>query len=301
MASIISSKTSFVQMDDGIHLHVKVLGDDTKPTKPLLIGLHGGPGLSTLQEPESSFSFLSDTFRVLVFDARGSGESSLTGPFTHDRWIKDVENLRQWAGAETFLLAGGSYGGFISLDYAILHGDRLNGLILRDTWANGVLGAMTALANCLTSDRLKIDVARQVRVWSGTLKDDKDFEEGVRETLPIYSPPEDPNVAAKEGIFQGLDAKNKRSAYHAATQNAAFSFNVPRFDVRAQLREIKTPTLVVVGRHDYITPVEFSEVIANGMPNARLEVFEHSGHSPPSDEPERFQATVLDFLRTQVL
>ncbi len=83
-----------VQMDDGVHLNVKVIGDDLKTTKPLLIAHHGAPGLSTLAEPEGSFAFLADNFRVLVFDARGSGASDHTGPFTHDRWIKDIENLR---------------------------------------------------------------------------------------------------------------------------------------------------------------------------------------------------------------
>lgn len=58
---------------------------------------------------------------------------------------------------------------------------------------------------------------------------------------------------------------------------------------------------MVVGRHDLITPVEFSQEIANGLPNARLEIFEHSGHNPPSDEPERFQEVALDFLKAHVL
>ena len=89
------SKTSTVQMDDGVRLHVKLLGEDSNPTKPLLIAHHGAPGLSTHLEPESTFGFLSGIFRVLVFDARGSGVSDLTGPYTHDRWIKDIETLRQ--------------------------------------------------------------------------------------------------------------------------------------------------------------------------------------------------------------
>lgn len=83
-------------MDDGVNLHVKLIEDktDSRATKPLLISLHGAPGLSTHLEPAASFSHLSNLFRVLVFDARGSGASDLIGPYTHDRWVKDVENLR---------------------------------------------------------------------------------------------------------------------------------------------------------------------------------------------------------------
>ena len=94
MAPENSTKTSIVSMDDGVRLHVKMIGEDSTRTKPLLISLHGAPGLSTHSEPEASYSFLSDLFRVLVFDARGSGLSDLIGPYTHDRWIRDIEILR---------------------------------------------------------------------------------------------------------------------------------------------------------------------------------------------------------------
>jgi proline iminopeptidase len=104
---------------------------------------------------------------------------------------------------------------------------------------------MTSLASVLTSDRLKVDVARQIRVWSGTLRDDKDFEEGIQEILPIYAPPEDPSdtASAKANVvpkkFEGLVATDESSGYHSATVNAAFSVNMPRFDVRHKLKEIK--------------------------------------------------------------
>ncbi|KAH8690782.1 proline iminopeptidase [Talaromyces proteolyticus] len=289
--------TSTVTMDDGVRLNVKILGQDSAGSKPLLISLHGAPGLSTLAEPEASFGYLANLYRVLVFDARGSGASDKIGPFTHDRWIEDIEILRKWAGAETFILAGASYGGFIALDYAIKHGDRLQGLILRDTWANGKVGPMNALANILTSNRVKVDVARQVRLWSGTSLNDQDHAEGVQEILPIFTPPPEivpPKEQNESTEFQGS------VEFYSATQNAAFSENMPRFDVRHRLKEIKTPTLVIVGRHDYIAPVACSEEIANAIPNARLEIFELSGHSPPSDEPEKFERILSSFLKSEI-
>jgi proline iminopeptidase len=94
MAENGTTTVTIVEMDDGVRLNVKILGDTSTVKKPLLISLHGAPGLSTLAEPEASFGFLSPIFRVLVFDARGSGASDLIGPYTHDRWMKDIENLR---------------------------------------------------------------------------------------------------------------------------------------------------------------------------------------------------------------
>lgn len=58
---------------------------------------------------------------------------------------------------------------------------------------------------------------------------------------------------------------------------------------------------MIVGRWDLICLVEFSQEIANGIPRARLEIFEHSGHRPPSDEPTKFREIVLDFLKVEVI
>lgn len=101
---------------------------------------------------------------------------------------------------------------------------------------------MTALANIVTSPILKVDVERQIRVWSGTLFDDKDFEEAVKEILPIYAPPAEHKikaVAPSSSDNEFHTAPGKRIAYNSATQNAAFNVNMPRFDVRAQLKNIK--------------------------------------------------------------
>jgi len=82
-------------MDDGVKLHVKILGDgNVSASRPLLISLHGAPGLSTHLEPTASYNFLSSVYRVLVYDGRGSGASDHVGPYSHERWIKDIENLR---------------------------------------------------------------------------------------------------------------------------------------------------------------------------------------------------------------
>jgi proline iminopeptidase len=236
MARENATTISRVKMEDGVALHVKILGDDPTKTKPLLISLHGAPGLSTHLEPEASYTFLADTFRVMVYDARGSGDSDHVGPYTHDRWTKDIENLRQWAGAEKFALAGASYGAFIALDYAVHYGDRLSALILRGAWANGKLGPMNALSNILTSPRVKVDKARQVRVWSGTLHDDQDFEDSILELLPFYLPPD--NAPTKVTTDESTEFRGTVK-YHSATQNYAFSVNMPQFDVREQLKAIK--------------------------------------------------------------
>ncbi|KYK59763.1 alpha beta hydrolase fold protein [Drechmeria coniospora] len=291
----ITEVESFVPLRDGARLRVKLLGRDK--TRPLLIALHGAQGVADHREPLSSFTFLSDQFRLLVFDARGSGKSDDKGPFTHQQWVSDVEELREWAGASTCLVAGGSYGGMVALEYALAYPRRVSALILRDTWANGVLGMMSCLKAVLTNPRIQPDAERQLRVWSGNTRDDDDLASGFAEIVPIYTPdPEKVASSSTDDAGRNPSAPPLKLDIHHATHNFCFTNNQPRFDLRTQLKNINVPTLVVCGRHDPITPVMFSEEIARLIPNAQLAIFEDSGHSPPADEPEAFQKTVRDFL-----
>jgi pimeloyl-ACP methyl ester carboxylesterase len=65
----------------------------------------------------------------------------------------------------------------------------------------------------------------------------------------------------------------------------------------ARLWRIRAETLVVWGAGDRLIPQAYGEAWARTVPGARLEVIERCGHLPPLEAPERFAATVLDFLR----
>jgi len=270
---------------NGNPLEVEVLGDHG-PDAPVMIVHHGAPGLASRAEPRTAFGPFSDVMRVLVFDARGSGASGLTPPFTHEQWVADVDALREWIGAEQIVMAGGSYGGFISLEYALAHPDRVRALVLRDTAADSSFNER-ARENALSSPRVQIDRERYDRSFSGRLRDDADFERSWRMIAPLY----DHDLTPEK-----LEARLRGTVYHHEAHNAAFAENLPRYDLKDRLPSITAPTLVTVGRHDWITPVEASEQIARLIPNARLVVFEESGHSPQLEEPEKFQRTVREFL-----
>ncbi|MBN1995729.1 MAG: alpha/beta hydrolase [Anaerolineae bacterium] len=59
------------------------------------------------------------------------------------------------------------------------------------------------------------------------------------------------------------------------------------FDLRPFMDRVKHPTLVICGLADKQIPPEDSQILANGLPNARLECFESAGHSPFMEYPER--------------
>lgn len=190
-------------------------------------------------------------------------------------------------GDEKFILAGGSYGGFLALNYALNYPNRLLALILRNTWACGPQGTHRALANILLSERINPDPMRQVRLWTGSVQSQDDVEQGMAEIVAIYTPQDSPEPESFEGASTKL---------HWEVHNAAFSWSQPRFDVRSRLSEINVPTLVIVGRLDIICPVEESEMIHRRIEGSELVVFEKSAHNPATDEPEKFRGVFSDFL-----
>jgi proline iminopeptidase len=268
---------------NGNELEVEVFGDDDAP---VLIAHHGAPGLASRAEPRTTFQPFSDTFRVLVFDARGSGNSGGTPPFSHEQWAADVDALREWAGVETFVMAGGSYGGFVSMEYAIRHPSRLRALVLRDTSPDHDNEA-AARRNAESSTRVNIDLVKLDRITAGKVHDNDDLRDCWQEILPLYDHDYDPAKVAE---------RVETTPYRFETHNYAFAVNQPNYDIKGELSKITCPTLVTVGRYDWITPVAASERITALIPGAKLVVFEKSGHSPQIEEAESWRQTVRDFL-----
>jgi len=268
---------------NGNELAVEVLGPEGAP---VILTHHGAPGLGSRAEPRASFGRLADEYRVVVFDARGSGESEGSGELSHEQWAADLDALREWAGAEQVVMAGGSYGGFMAMEYAIRYPDRVSALVLRDTSADNS-NAHLARENALASDRVTIDMEKFDRIDEGRVRDDADLEDCWREILPLYDFTYDPAA---------VEAKVKATPYRYEAHNHAFSVNLKSYDLKPQLPQVRVPTLVTVGRTDWITPVSCSETIADLVPDARLAVFEESGHSPQIEQAEEWTRTVREFL-----
>ncbi|RIV36739.1 alpha/beta fold hydrolase [Micromonospora radicis] len=268
---------------NGAELVVEAFGPEAGPA---MIVHHGAPGLGSRSEPKRSFGPFSDRMRVIVFDARGSGESSDDEPFTHEQWVADVDAIREHFGYEKIVMAGGSYGGFIALEYAIAHPDRVSALVLRDTAADTAHDHL-AVERARNTDRSVIPEWVIDRIGTGRFESNEQLREYWRAILPLYDHHHDP---AKD------EARLATTRFHYRTHNAAFGQNMPRYDLKPKLPSITCPTLVTVGRHDWRTPVAASQAIADLVPHGELVVFENSGHSPQLEEPELFQQVVREFL-----
>jgi proline iminopeptidase len=272
----------FVTINDA-ELNVEVLGADDAP---VLIAHHGGGGIGSLAEPKATFGPLADRMRVVVFDARGCGRSEARPPYSHAQWAADVDGLRQWLGVDQVVVAGGSYGGFIAMEYAIAYRDRVRAMILRDTSADNS-NLERAYENARQQDRVEINWDNFNRYWQGQIRDNDDLKARWAEIIPLYDYEYDP-LASRQRVEAG--------SYRFEAHNWCFQHNMPSYDLKPKLPLIQCPTLVTVGRTDWITPVTSAETIAGLIPGARLVVFERSGHSPQMEEAEAFQALLRDFI-----
>ena len=268
---------------NGCRLNVELSGPEDGP---VLIAHHGGGGIGSLEEPQTAFGPFADRFRLLVFDARGCGRSEGIPPYSHEQWAADVDGLREWIGAARIVVAGGSYGGFIALEYAVRYPDRVAAVVLRDTSADGS-NLELAFENARNQDRVEIPWDDFTRYWTGKIRDDEDLKARWAEMIPLYDKDYDPEKSAR-AVEAGF--------YRHEAHNWCFVHNWPAYDLKDRLPSVTAPTLVTVGRHDWVTPVSSSETIARLMPNAELVVFENSGHSPQQEEAELWRATVREFL-----
>jgi proline iminopeptidase len=256
---------------------------------PALICVHGGPGISDHRGYARWLAPLADEYQLILYDLRGCGETgdAPDDSYRHEDFVADLDALRAHLGLDRVALLGTSYGGFISLEYAVRHQDRLHHLILADTAASHDHHD-AAKKNALESGLPGIDTETLDALFSGRIRDDAHFREAFAAIQPLYRVTPDPKQDSER-----LDA----IVFRYQTHNFAFSKNLDDYDLRPGLGEIRVPTLVICGRHDWITPLDQSEYIAANIPGARLAVFDHSGHGPMAEENDAFLDEVRSFLR----
>jgi len=269
---------------NGVKTHIEIEGSGNKT----IITLHGGPGIGDGDDNKNMFKPFHDDFRVVYFDQRGNGRSDDAPPetYTHHQLVEDTETIRELIGEEKIILSGGSYGGILALEYALTYPHRVSCMILRGTAASNEL-QQHALKNALEAQLPGVNEDMLHNLFYGKMEVDDDLKNHFAMIYPLYSRKYTPEKARK--LFD-------RKRFRHKTHNAFFQHAFPQYDIRDRLKEIKTPTLILAGKHDWITPMRFAEEIAGGLPNAHLEVFQDAGHSINSDMPERFQSVIRGYL-----
>ena len=278
---------------NGVDLHYRVCGDG-----PLLFLISPGWGVGSgyLQR---GFSFLQERFRLIFVDTRGSGLSGR--PADHAKMSSndmadDLEALREYLGLSTVQLLGHSNSGAIALSYAERYPNHVHKLMLVDSQMLGFSAGddTRAFLEARAEDsRYRTAVQAAIEHFSGKAKplaSDADLSAFVAELLPLYlqSPEKNLALAREQLLVEPI------SLYAFEAQNAADK--AAGSDQTVLLDQVRAPTLVMEGRHDWICPVPIAERLHAGIGNARMVMFEESGHMPWIEEPEKFAAELIQFL-----
>lgn len=264
-------------------VYYEVLG---KEDGEAIFFIHGAPGLGDCRADLNAFKALGDKYKLVFIDMRGSGRSEDKPPYTREQWTADINELRKQLNLEKIIIHGGSYGGFLSLEYVLRYSKHVSHVLLRDTAANQDyhhVSTETALKANLPG------VTKEVldRLWSGNVRSNEDLKDIFGDILPLYTVEYDP-----EKLRERIDS----IFYHYKTHNFAFSVNQPNYDIVDKLKHIQVPVLISVGKHDWVTPVTCSEVLAKEIPNSKLTIYENSGHSPHVEENEDYLENVRNFI-----
>lgn len=253
--------------------------------KPACFVLHGGPGMDhTYFKPH--LSPLADDMQLIYVDHRNTGRSQRVPleTCTIEQMADDIEALRHYLGLDRVHVMGNSFGGFWALTYALRHPRAIDKLVLITTSPSREFypAAMAEAARKGTPEQ----IAAVPDVFEGKIDSAEAFERWWELMAPLYYHRWDD--AYREGF--------KRGTSNAACASYMFREVIPNYDVRPRLGEIAAPTLVLGGRHDWVTPYGESEVIAAGIPGSELVIFEESGHLPFVEEQDRFLEVVRRFM-----
>jgi pimeloyl-ACP methyl ester carboxylesterase len=249
---------------------------------PLL--LLNGTGSSMAEWDPALIAGLARSRRVVVIDYLGLGlsgpaPSRITFPAIAD-WAANVINV---LGLGTTDVLGWSMGGFVAQQLAIRHPGSVRRLVLAGTNAGGpsaVLGP----------------------TW--VQEADSNSDGSIRSYLSTNYPRTIcAQRAGREFVRRLTNAVNTgrypSETTPARTYEAMIDAEDPWLKNTSNLRGltcIDTPTLVIAGREDVITPVKNSRVIAHAIRGASLVLVPRTGHSFLFQRPEFFMRTTLNFL-----
>jgi len=269
--------------------------------EPLLL-IPGGPG-SSHSYFWPHFDRLSDSFKIIYFDAFGRGSSDRAYDphdysFVHD--VDEVEGLRIALGLGKINLYGQSYGGIVAQGYALKYPYSLNRLILANTlhsaemWQKG------------NNDNWNYEIQNQYpELWArldslranGVVSCDSMYQ-AIEGELPVslfyYYDPSNVNINSYASLNINIQVYAQIAGPDA---DFILGGDLASLDFRAQLSIVRIPTLILAGRFDRVAIPRYSIQYKRFMPQAQFVMFERSGHLPFIEEPQRHDAVLRDFLK----
>lgn len=225
---------------------------------PTVLCLHGSGADSIVWSAQ--ISRLRRDFAIIAPDLPAHGRSGGQALQTAAHYANWLHAFTETLSLKNFLIMGHSFGGAIAQEYARLHPECVQGLVL--------IG---------TGTRFRL---------SGTYLDL--FEKGLA--------PDDPRVRGQvpEEFLQAYAflKDNSSPVLHADLLAAG------RFDSRPWIGSVSAPALVVRGENDFVTPPDMPAELAAMLPNAELTTIADAGHVTMLDARDEFNKLVTAFFQS---
>jgi pimeloyl-ACP methyl ester carboxylesterase len=255
---------------------------DTGGSGPPILFLHGLGGL--WQNWLLNIPAFMGSFRVLAPDLPGFGRSEMpAGRISIQGFARVIDRLCDQLGIENPVVVGNSMGGFIGAELALAFPTRVRKLVLvsaagisaENMWREPVMAVGRLMAIGAARSGVKsLPVVGRPRLRRAALQLVVRYPEKL--SVPLAT--ELVVGAGTPGFVGGLDA-------------------VLGYSFRERLPEVEAPVLIVWGRNDVLIPVadayEFQRLIGD---NARVEVFDDTGHLAMLERPTRFNTLLSDFI-----
>lgn len=251
---------------NGARLHYEVDGQDDAPWLVLSnsLGTH-------LEMWNPQMPALRSRFRVLRYDTRGHGMSAVPkGPYSVEQLGRDVVALMDELGIARAHFCGLSMGGMTGMWLGVHVAERIDRLVLCNT------SALIGPAEVWNTRIAKVNSEGMDAIVQAVI--DRWF-------TPAYQQRATQDIARVREMLLQTPAEGY-------TANCAA---VRDMDQRADVANIKAPTLVIAGTHDLATPAKDGKAVADSIPGARYVELD-AAHLSNWEQAERFTATLIDFL-----
>jgi len=223
---------------------------------------------------------LARRFRVITFDNRGVGESTVPSePFTIEHMAADTVRLMDTLRIDSTHIFGVSMGGLIAQILLLDYPERIKKAALGCTTHGG---------------RHAVQPQEEVMAVLAQAADPNiSAEELVRNKVPLILSErfirEEPEEVED---FVRLALQYSPTPEGAAGQMGALSV----FNAKRRLGEIRSPVLVITGSEDCMMPPDNSRLLAEGIPGAELYIVEGAGHSFFFEKPDEVNRVLIDFF-----
>lgn len=287
--------TTILTLDNGYHLWTNTQGQGDIH----LLCLHGGPG-GTHEYWENFGEKLADIgVQVHMYDQLGSfysDQPDYSDPeiaakyLTNDYFLGEVEEVRQKLGLDHFYLIGQSWGGALTMEYALKYGQHLKGAIISSMIDN--IAEYVVHINKVRDEALPVEaVSYMKRCEKEGNWDDPQYQAYVDVLNRGYVDRRQPPA------IRHLISTMATPVYNAFQGDNEFvvTGKLKDFDLREEIHNITVPTLLTFGQHETM-PLSSALRMSQQIPNARLETTPDGGHHHMIDNPEVYFEHLKKFI-----